>query len=1179
MLCAPASPAAAAPGAPAAPTAEAAAVKRAAATGERVEVVADRTESSQVFAEPDGRLTLEAGTVPEWVRRADGSWRDVDLTLVRGDDGLLRPTASVADVAFSPGGTGPMATLVQGGHRMTVTWPGGPLPRPSVAGDSATYAEVLPGADLVVRATATGYSHVLVVKTPAAAAGDAVRHLAFDLGGDTHVERLADGSLQAIAGDTTVASAGAPAMWDSSGGAVALGKSARSLAVGDVSSPSAPSETARVAPVGTAVDAHGDLTLIPDPALLASPSLTYPLYIDPAWDPAKTRWAYATSNNSNNTDTSVARVGADPDSGKKYRSFFEFKISTVAKSHIESAYVHMGLNHSWSCDSTAVYLYQSGTVGSTPRTAWSTKLVKRVADASAHAHKSSTGTCENDPQPDVDVNFRNPAITTLIQSLSTGSAGAITFALCACSDVKGANESDDHKWKKFSPGAAKLIIDYDHAPGIPNSLQVGLPGSGVGCGKTVGTLAPQLYANFPDADKGQTITGSWQWGTYAKATDAEPGGLKTLKTTSATAGTATWNANALPTLAKNVTYGFRVQGKDPSPYDQGSSWSGWCKFTVDTSVPNVSVTMLTAPAGPGQAGSFRIDSTSTDVTKFSYGFTDAVTKDVKPGARAGGGFTATVPVTATDYGTNTLHVKAVDATLNEGNGQTSFDVAEPSRPAARWGLETTPSVPRSGALADQEPAALGDTPLTATAVTWADGAHLDGGQAAYFDGASSQALASGPILNTTSSFSAAAWVRTQDTTLSWQTIVGKDAAAGQWGSFRLQLRGGTSPAWCMLMSSVATHWDSVSACLPGPTRPGKWTHVAGAYDKASGTIRVYVDGVASVPTAVTAPLNSGGPIAIGRGYNDGVGAEWFKGEITDVQLYDRVLVPEDFSGHTPGDGEAPSTARPGMFPPVPVGVWTFDGVHHCPSAGSPYCAADDLSQWARRTLLTPGAEGLLEGNRGGALELDATDVGADDDNPDPPPTTEYGVTQLSDHPGADDATWHDAPVLVTDQSFTASVWVAPDDTSATMTAVGQGGGPRSAFTLGLRSYGSGDTAEDRWSFTMSAADDPAAATVDVRSSAPVTDDVEGSWTHLVGVYDSTAGTLTLYVDGQPDGTATVSANWNAPGPLTVGADRTATGYGDLWLGGLDDLDLFQGSMTAAQVAQLFDAQRQPDDAA
>jgi hypothetical protein len=829
-LVAPLTPASAAVTAPAV-SAEIRALREAAASGDRVEVIDERTQTDQVFAEPDGHLTLEAGTVPQWVHRADG-WHDVDLRLIPGPDGLLRPAASVADVAFSPGGTGPLAVLVRDGHRLTIGWPGGALPTPTINHDSATYADVLPGADLVVRATATGFSHVLVVRTKAAADLDAVRHLRFDLGGDAHVERLSDGSLQAIAGDTAVASAGAPAMWDSSGAPMSL-RTASAAAGG--SSVIAPSDAAKVAAVGTTVDRAGDLTLSPDPALLASASLTYPLYIDPAWDPARNRWAYATSNNSNNTDVSVARVGADPDSGKKYRSFFEFKISTVAKSHIESAYVQMGLNHSWSCTNTAVYLYQSGTIGATPRTAWSTKLIKRVADASAHAHKSSTGTCENDPQPNFDVNFRNAAITTLIDTLAKASTGAVTFALCACSDVKGANEADDHKWKKFAPGAAKLIIDYDHAPGTPTSLQVGLAGSGVGCGKSVGTLTPKLYASFPDADKGQTITGTWQWGAYAKATDAAPGGVKTLKTTSATAGTATWNADTLPTLTKNVTYGFRVQAKDPSPYDQTSAWTGWCKFTVDTSVPNVSVTMLSAPAGPGQAGSFRIDSTSADVTKFSYGFTDAVTKDVKPTARSGGGFTATVPATATDYGTNTLHVKAVDATLNEGNGQLTFDVAEPSGPVARWGLETTPSVSQAAALADQAPSAAGDTPLTTTGVTWADGVHLNGAQTAHFDGAKTQAVASGPVLNSTASFSVAAWVRTQDTTLTWQTILGKDAVAGQWGSFRLQLRGGPTPTWCILISRIATAADNAGVCLPASTRPGRWTHVAGTYDQPSGT--------------------------------------------------------------------------------------------------------------------------------------------------------------------------------------------------------------------------------------------------------------------------------------------------------------------------------------------------------
>jgi Concanavalin A-like lectin/glucanases superfamily len=1174
-------PAGAAPAVPvAADGSERSALQRAAATGEPAEVLDLRTENSQVFAEPDGHLRLEAGVLPRWVRRDDGSWRDIDLRLRVGDDGRLRPVASVADVAFSADGTGPLASVDHQGHTMTLSWPDGPVPKPLVTGAEAKYSEILPGVDLVVRATVTGFSHVLVVKNAQAASGDAVRHLRLETGGDARIERLADGSLQAVAGQTTVASAGAPAMWDSSTSTgSAASTTARALSAEAVPSTVAePGDLARVATVGTAVQGR-DLVLTPDKAFLAAKP-TYPVYIDPAWDPGKNRWAYATSNNSNNTDTSVARMGADPESGKKYRSFFEFKISTVAKSHIESAYVHMGLHHSWSCTSTYAYLYQSGAVSATPRTSWSTKLVKRLAATAQHAHKSSTGTCEDDPQPDADMNFRADAITSLVQAQAKVSASTMTFGFCACSDTGGANESDKTKWKKFTPGAAKLIIDYDHVPGTPTSLQVGLPGSGVGCGKSVGTLTPKLYAVFPDADKGQTIRGTWQWGPFAKDTDAAPSSTKTLTGTSVTAGTGKWNDNALPTLTKNVTYGFRVQGKDPAPYDQSSSFSGWCKFKVDTSVPNVSVTVLSAPPGPGQAGSFRIDSTSADVTKFSYGFTDAVVKDVKPAARTGGGFTATVKATATDYGTNTLLVKATDATLNEGHGQAQFDVAEPTRPVARWHLETTPSRTPGDALADQEPTAAGDTGLTASGMTWAGDVHLVGGASAHFDGTAAQAVASAPVVTTTSSFSVAAWVRPGDTVAGTaQTVIGKDAVTGQWGSFRLQLRGGAAPTWCMLMSSTPTHWDNVAACAPASTRAGTWVHVAGSYDQPSGTVRVYVDGVASAPVTVTAPQNSTGPIAVGRGYNNGAGAEWFRGEITDTQVYDRVLVPEDFTGRLPADGDSLATAKPGMFPVVPVGAWTFDGVHHCPSAESPYCATDDLSQWARRQLLSPGAEGMLQGNRGGALALDETDYDADEDNPDPPKTVEYGRSQLNDHPGADDGTWQDAPVLVCAQSFTVSAWVAPNDTATTMTAVSQGGARRASFTLGLRSYGSGDTAQERWSFTVSGADDPGAAVADAASSEPVTDDEIGSWTHLVGVFDASAGKLALYVNGEPAGTAKVAATWNATGPLVVGAARNDAAYGDFWHGGIDDLDVFQGNMNAAQVVQLYDSQRQPDDAA
>jgi hypothetical protein len=57
------------------------------------------------------------------------------------------------------------------------------LPEPRLARDTATYPDVLPGVDLVVRATVTGFTHVLVVKSAAAAANPTLARISYPLGG------------------------------------------------------------------------------------------------------------------------------------------------------------------------------------------------------------------------------------------------------------------------------------------------------------------------------------------------------------------------------------------------------------------------------------------------------------------------------------------------------------------------------------------------------------------------------------------------------------------------------------------------------------------------------------------------------------------------------------------------------------------------------------------------------------------------------------------------------------------------------------------------------------------------------------------------------------------------------------------------------------------------------------
>lgn len=132
-----------------------------------VEVLAEATEDAKVFALPTGEFELRTWATPQWTRK-HGSWVEIDTNLVAGDDGMARPVAAAADVTFSLGGSGPFVRMASAGADFTLSWPE-PLPPGIIDGDSIIYPGVYPDVDLLVRAERTGFTHLLVVHTPAAA--------------------------------------------------------------------------------------------------------------------------------------------------------------------------------------------------------------------------------------------------------------------------------------------------------------------------------------------------------------------------------------------------------------------------------------------------------------------------------------------------------------------------------------------------------------------------------------------------------------------------------------------------------------------------------------------------------------------------------------------------------------------------------------------------------------------------------------------------------------------------------------------------------------------------------------------------------------------------------------------------------------------------------------------------
>ncbi|MGW4238061.1 VCBS repeat-containing protein [Streptomyces sp. NPDC004749] len=689
------------------PTAAERALARAAESGERVEVVAERSEYSTTFANPSGTFTKETHVVPIRVRQR-GRLVSADPTLVRGADGTVRPRAASVGLAFSGGGDDPMARIERDGRGMTLDWRG-TLPEPRLEGDTAVYPEVFPGVDLKLRASVNGFQQLLVVKNREAAADPRLERLAFPMKTDGVTART-DGAGNLTAVDPAgrnVFAAPTPVMWDSSGvAATAAPKGAASvgaaLAAPRGARSAAIEEEGFVAAVGAkeaavpAVVEGGALRLTPDQGLLTAPDTVFPVHIDPYVSGGRNNWtsvakSYPTTSYWNKSDN-IARVGHESDTGGTWFSYFTMDTRNLSGKTVVNSTFRIKNTHSWSCTKKPVYLYASNPISSS--TTWNKQptlggLLATVTDA-----KGWGSGC---PAGNLEFGVKGNAAKAAAANWPT-----MTLSLRA-------SETDTYGWKKFDASTAVLSTEYNTPPKVPSDLDtVPSTKNGAGCGDTapygfIGDTDVQLTARAQDPDGGTVKVTFHLWAT-GHHPGADPGGVLIVnQTVSVTSG-----AVARVTVPKSVlkphvatadgNFSWKAQASDGSLTSDWNPTAGapGCRFVYLPDRPSTppSVTSAQFPDGtagwPVGTGSVRTKGTfavgpgaATDIASYEFWSTIDPTVTSRAPEALGGG--VIIELTPTKAGAHQLYVRGLDRAGNRSDTRAYLFYANGSRTADKAG--------------------------------------------------------------------------------------------------------------------------------------------------------------------------------------------------------------------------------------------------------------------------------------------------------------------------------------------------------------------------------------------------------------------------------------------------------------------------------------------------------------
>ncbi len=177
--------------------------------------------------------------------------------------------------------------------------------------------------------------------------------------------------------------------------------------------------------------------------------------------------------------------------------------------------------------------------------------------------------------------------------------------------------------------------------------------------------------------------------------------------------------------------------------------------------------------------------------------------------------------------------------------------------------------------------------LSPTGASWACDDTF--GTVLSLNGSTGQAQTSGPLLNTSKSYTVAAWVRLTSTE-KLRVVASQDGTNAS--GFRLQFQN-RSDTWQLVIPNTDTTSPSESFAIgtAAGTAPtlGAWTFLVGVYDAASKTATLYVNGIPAGSTGVGSTFNAAGPFLMGRGMYSATHTFYWAGDLAQVQALTSAL--------------------------------------------------------------------------------------------------------------------------------------------------------------------------------------------------------------------------------------------------------------------------------------------------